>query len=138
MKITFLFFSIFFSFLAISQDARTYIKEYNALAIHEMNLYKIPASITLAQGILESGSGTSTLAVEANNHFGIKCHVDWSGPAVYHDDDEKNECFRKYQNVSESFRDHSVFLSQRGRYSFLFKLRKNDYKGWAKGLQKAG
>ena len=138
MKIKFLFFSIFFSFLAISQDARTYIKEYNALAIHEMNLYKIPASITLAQGILESGSGTSTLAVEANNHFGIKCHVDWSGPAVYHDDDEKNECFRKYQNVSESFRDHSVFLSQRGRYSFLFKLRKNDYKGWAKGLQKAG
>ena len=103
-----------------------------------MNLYSIPASITLAQGILESGSGTSTLAVEANNHFGIKCHVDWFGPAVYHDDDEKNECFRKYQNVSESFRDHSIFLSQRGRYSFLFKLRKNDYKGWAKGLQKAG
>ena len=138
MKIKTLFLSIFFSFLAISQDARNYIKEYSALAIHEMNLYKIPASITLAQGILESGSGKSTLAVEANNHFGIKCHVDWSGPAVYHDDDEKNECFRKYQNVSESFRDHSIFLSQRGRYSFLFKLRKNDYKGWAKGLQKAG
>ena len=118
MKIKILFFCIFFSFLAISQDARTYIKEYSTLAIHEMNLYSIPASITLAQGILESGSGTSTLAVEANNHFGIKCHVDWFGPAVYHDDDEKNECFRKYQNVSESFRDHSIFLSQRGRYSF--------------------
>ena len=138
MKLTSLFFSIFLSFLASSQDARTYIKEYSTLAIHEMNLYNIPASITLAQGILESGSGTSTLATEANNHFGIKCHVGWSGPAVYHDDDEKNECFRKYQNVSESFRDHSVFLSQRGRYSFLFKLRKTDYKGWAKGLQKAG
>ncbi len=138
MKIKILFFCIFFSFLAISQDARAYIKEYSTLAIHEMNLYSIPASITLAQGILESGSGTSTLAVEANNHFGIKCHVDWVGPAVYHDDDERNECFRKYQNVSESFRDHSIFLSQRGRYSFLFKLRKNDYKGWAKGLQKAG
>tara|TARA_B100000427_G_scaffold255652_1_gene219320 strand:- start:514 stop:1410 length:897 start_codon:yes stop_codon:yes gene_type:complete len=138
MKIKILFFCIFFSFLAISQDARSYIKEYNALAIHEMNLYNIPASITLAQGILESGSGTSNLAVEANNHFGIKCHVDWSGPAVYHDDDEKNECFRKYQNVSASFRDHSLFLTERGRYSFLFKLRKNDYKGWAKGLQKAG
>ena len=138
MKIKILFFCIFFSFLVISQDARTYIKEYSTLAIHEMNIYSIPASITLAQGILESGSGTSTLAVEANNHFGIKCHVDWVGPAVYHDDDEKNECFRKYQNVSESFRDHSLFLTERGRYSFLFKLRKNDYKGWAKGLQKAG
>ena len=138
MKIKILFFCIFFSFFAISQDARSYIKEYNALAIHEMNLYNIPASITLAQGILESGSGTSNLAIEANNHFGIKCHVGWSGPAVYHDDDEKNECFRKYQNVSESFRDHSLFLTERGRYSFLFKLRKNDYKGWAKGLQKAG
>ena len=103
-----------------------------------MNLYSIPASITLAQGILESGSGTSTLAMKANNHFGIKCHVHWEGPSIYHDDDEKNECFRKYQNVSESYRDHSLFLSERSRYAFLFELRKTDYKGWAKGLQKAG
>ena len=121
-----------------SQDARNYIRQYKNLAISEMNRYGIPASITLAQGILESGSGTSTLAVNANNHFGIKCHVYWDGPSVYHDDDEKQECFRKYNSVDESFRDHSIFLSERNRYSFLFALRKNDYKGWAKGLQKAG
>ena len=103
-----------------------------------MHYYGIPASITLAQGILESASGTSTLAVNANNHFGIKCHVDWKGAVIYHDDDEKQECFRKYNRVSESFRDHSLFLSERNRYAFLFELRKTDYKGWAKGLQKAG
>ena len=138
MKLIILFLSIFSSSLIIAQNARDYIREYSSLAIHEMNLYAIPASITLAQGILESASGTSTLATEGNNHFGIKCHIDWKGATIYHDDDEKNECFRKYKNVSESFRDHSIFLSQRGRYSFLFKLRKYDYKGWAKGLQKAG
>ena len=121
-----------------SQEVRNYIKQYKNLAISEMHRYGIPASITLAQGILESGSGTSTLAVNANNHFGIKCHVYWDGPSVYHDDDEKQECFRKYNSVDESFRDHSIFLSERNRYSFLFELRKNDYKGWAKGLQKAG
>jgi len=138
MKFKVLFFFISLWSLGLSQDIKNYIKEYSPLAINEMHRYRIPASITLAQGILESGSGTSTLAMEANNHFGIKCHIGWEGPSVYHDDDAKNECFRKYQNVSDSFRDHSLFLLQRGRYSFLFKLRKKDYKGWAKGLQKAG
>ena len=123
---------------SISQDVRNYIKQYKNLAISEMHRYGIPASITLAQGILESGSGKSRLALDANNHFGIKCHVYWDGPSVYHDDDEKQECFRKYNTVDESFRDHSIFLSERNRYSFLFELKKNDYKGWAKGLQKAG
>ena len=127
------------SFSCLSaQDIRGYIKEYKAAAINEMHYYGIPASITLAQGVLESASGTSTLAVNANNHFGIKCHVDWRGDVIYHDDDEKQECFRKYNRVSESFRDHSLFLSERNRYAFLFELRKTDYKGWAKGLQKAG
>ena len=134
-----LFFFLFLFFLSsISQDVSNYIKKYNALAVSEMYQYGIPASITLAQGILESGSGKSRLATEANNHFGIKCHVHWDGPSVYHDDDEKQECFRKYNSVDASFRDHSVFLVERSRYDFLFKLRKNDYKGWAKGLQKAG
>ena len=123
---------------SISQDVRSYIKQYKNLAISEMHRYGIPASITLAQGILESGSGKSRLALDANNHFGIKCHVHWEGPSVYHDDDEKQECFRKYNSVDDSFRDHSIFLSERNRYSFLFELKKNDYKGWAKGLQKAG
>ena len=108
------------------------------MAINEMHIYRIPASITLAQGILESGSGTSKLAIEANNHFGIKCHVNWNGQKTYHDDDEKQECFRKYDSVKDSYRDHSIFLSDRKRYSFLFDLRIDDYKGWAKGLQKAG
>tara|TARA_B100000530_G_scaffold327244_1_gene266822 strand:+ start:16 stop:912 length:897 start_codon:yes stop_codon:yes gene_type:complete len=135
-KLLFLLFNFFV--FAISQDAKNYIKQYSSLAVSEMHQYGIPASITLAQGILESGSGTSRLATEAKNHFGIKCHVHWNGPAVYHDDDEKQECFRKYDNVEASFRDHSLFLFDRNRYSFLFKLRKDDYKGWAKGLQKAG
>ena len=130
--------TLFLSSFVISQNIKDYIKEHKDLAINEMHRYNIPASITLAQAILESGSGTSFLAIEANNHFGIKCHVHWKGPKSYHDDDEENECFRKYSNVAESFRDHSIFLSERGRYSFLFELRKNDYKGWAKGLQKAG
>ena len=97
----------------------------------------IPASITLAQGILESGAGKGRLAVEANNHFGIKCH-DWNGKKIFHDDDEKQECFRKYDNPEYSYRDHSLFLSNRGRYSFLFDLKKDDYKQWARGLKKAG
>ena len=138
MKVKFVFFLTFISFLSFSQNIKDYIKEYKHLAISEMHLYQIPASITLAQGILESGNGTSTLAINANNHFGIKCHVDWKGPSVYHDDDKKRECFRKYNTVDESFRDHSVFLTERKRYLFLFDLKKNDYKGWAKGLQQAG
>jgi LysM repeat protein len=104
----------------------------------EMHEYKIPASITLAQGILESGNGRSELASKSNNHFGIKCHRGWKGGRVYHDDDEKGECFRKYKYVQTSYEDHSKFLTSRQRYAGLFKLRKNDYKGWAKGLKKAG
>ena len=115
-----------------------YIKKYAPLAVLEMHKYDIPASITLAQGILESGNGRSRLASKSNNHFGIKCHTGWKGAKVYHDDDEKGECFRKYKYVQSSYKDHSEFLSGRRRYASLFKLRKSDYKGWAKGLKKAG
>lgn len=115
-----------------------YIKKYHKIAIEEMKIYGIPASITLAQGILESGSGQSNLAKKSNNHFGIKCHSDWRGKKVYHDDDKKGECFRKYKHVSESFRDHSIFLAERKRYRFLFDYSITDYKSWAKGLKKAG
>lgn len=115
-----------------------YIEQYKHLAIIEMNMYSIPASITLSQGILESGNGESKLAVEANNHFGIKCHNNWKGKVVYHDDDEENECFRKYQDVEDSFRDHSLFLVDRSRYNFLFEYDERDYRSWAKGLLKAG
>lgn len=103
-----------------------------------MLTHGIPASITLAQGILESGDGTSKLALEANNHFGIKCHEDWKGKRIYHDDDEQGECFRVYKDPDESFRDHSLFLTTRSRYASLFKLKRTDYKGWAHGLKKAG
>ena len=118
-------------------STQQYINFFKSEAIHEMKLYGIPASITLAQGILESGSGKGRLAVEANNHFGIKCH-DWNGKKIFHDDDKKQECFRKYDNPEYSYRDHSIFLSNRGRYSFLFDLKKDDYKKWARGLKKAG
>jgi len=103
-----------------------------------MMLYRIPASITLAQGIFESNAGTSPLATEANNHFGIKCHTDWQGKTYIHDDETKNECFRKYDNPEESFRDHSLFLASRDRYKALFELDITDYKGWARGLKEAG
>lgn len=114
-----------------------YIDTYKEIAQNEMRLYNIPASITLAQGILESGSGTGRLSVKANNHFGIKCHK-WTGKKIYHDDDKRQECFRKYKDAKYSFRDHSLFLSERKRYAKLFKLKKEDYKGWAKGLRAAG
>lgn len=114
-----------------------YIDFYKDIAIAEMKQYGIPASITLAQGILESGSGRGRLAVKANNHFGIKCH-DWKGAKVYHDDDRAQECFRKYKNANKSFRDHSKFLANRKRYAKLFQLDKDDYKGWAKELRRAG
>lgn len=120
------------------QDNEAYIQKYCNIAMREMNDYGIPASITLAQGILESAAGTSRLAVQANNHFGIKCHNDWSGEKIYHDDDKRNECFRKYERAEESFIDHSQFLKDRPRYSFLFELDKTDYKAWAKGLKQAG
>ncbi|MCF8369649.1 MAG: glucosaminidase domain-containing protein [Bacteroidales bacterium] len=115
-----------------------YIELYKSIAIEEMNIYHIPASITLAQGILESASGNSTLARTANNHFGIKCHKGWNGPTMHMDDDAKNECFRKYSDPQESFKDHSIFLATRYRYTFLFDLELTDYKAWAKGLKKAG
>lgn len=115
-----------------------YIEKYAPIAIKEMKKYKIPASITLAQGILESGSGRGELAVKSNNHFGIKCHKAWKGSRVYHDDDEAGECFRKYKYITQSYEDHSKFLTSRKRYANLFKLRITDYKGWAHGLKKAG
>lgn len=115
----------------------TYIEAFKEVAIEEMNANGIPASITLAQGILESGSGNSTLAKYANNHFGIKCTSDWKGKAYYKTDDQNNDCFRVYQDARESYRDHSTFL-KRKRYSFLFELDKNDYKNWATGLKTAG
>jgi flagellum-specific peptidoglycan hydrolase FlgJ len=123
---------------SLNKHTLQYIKKYAPLAVLEMHKYDIPASITLAQGILESGNGRSRLASKSNNHFGIKCHVGWKGAKVYHDDDEKGECFRKYKYVQSSYKDHSEFLSGRRRYASLFKLRKSDYKGWAKGLKKAG
>lgn len=116
---------------------QNYIDLYSEIAMEQMQQYKIPASITLAQGILESGAGTGELTLKANNHFGIKCH-NWKGARVYHDDDAKGECFRKYSTPKFSFQDHSLFLTGRSRYLGLFKLGQDDYKNWAKGLQKAG
>ena len=130
---------LFSSFLAVAQNkTEAYIEKYSQIAVDEMNMYNIPASITLAQGILESGNGESRLAVEGKNHFGIKCHSNWNGKTIIEDDDEKGECFRKYNRVSDSYRDHSLFLNERGRYAFLFEYNKTDYKKWAKGLKKAG
>jgi len=114
-----------------------YILAYKDVAIDEMNRSGIPASITLAQGMVESDNGNSRLAIRANNHFGIKCHG-WKGKKIYHDDDERNECFRKYKNAAESYIDHTDFLMNSPRYEFLFYLDQQDYKGWAKGLKKAG
>ena len=115
-----------------------YIRKYAPIAVKEMHEYKIPASITLAQGILESGRGRSELALKSNNHFGIKCHTQWKGERVYHDDDEKGECFRKYVYPETSYNDHSLFLTQRKRYAFLFDYPIKNYKKWAYGLRKAG
>ena len=115
-----------------------YIKKYRDIAVREMKRYHIPASITLAQGLLESGAGQSTLARKSNNHFGIKCGGDWRGPTVSHDDDARGECFRAYKHPEESYEDHSKFLAGRPRYASLFKLKITDYKGWAHGLKKAG
>ena len=120
-----------------SHTTLTYIDAYKTVAIEEMNKYGIPASITLAQGIIESGSGNSSLARFANNHFGIKCTSDWKGKGYYKDDDKADDCFRVYKDARESYRDHSEFL-KRKRYSALFELDKNDYKNWALGLKQAG
>lgn len=135
-----LFTSIFMANTMFSQQKITveeYIDAWKYVAVKQMEEHGIPASITLAQGILESGFGNSKLAREGNNHFGIKCH-DWNGETITKDDDKKNECFRKYENAMASFEDHSVFLTTRNRYAFLFDLKPTDHKGWAKGLKKAG
>lgn len=124
--------------LSTDGSSESYIGTYKDMAVSEMKRTGVPASITLAQGMIESGLGKGRLAVEANNHFGIKCHSDWTGPTVRHTDDRRNECFRKYRKVEESFRDHSDFLKSENRYSFLFDLETTDYKGWARGLKKAG
>ncbi len=135
------FITLSFSLMAQSSVKMTradYTQAYKDLAIKEMLRTGVPASITLAQGMLESDDGNSSLAIRANNHFGIKCHDDWSGKKIYHDDDERRECFRKYKSVYESYEDHSDFLRSGSRYSFLFELEPVDYKGWANGLKKAG
>ncbi|WP_264536476.1 glucosaminidase domain-containing protein [Flavobacterium sp. N1736] len=115
-----------------------YVLQYKDIAMGNMQKYGIPASIILAQGILESGAGKGDLAMEANNHFGIKCHKDWLGESVRHDDDSAQECFRKYTEASESYRDHALFLVGKNRYATLFTYEKDDYKAWAKGLRAAG
>lgn len=122
----------------IDQRAEAYVARYSDMAVYEMYRSGVPASITLAQGLLESGYGLSTLAKKSNNHFGIKCHADWTGERVYHDDDAKGECFRKYPSVADSYADHGDFLRYKARYAFLFDYQKTDYKSWAHGLKKAG
>lgn len=142
-KILFILFTIQCIFTASAQQARwnpgyqKYIDQYKDIAIEQMKQWKIPASITLAQGLLESGAGRSDLAVNGNNHFGIKCNG-WTGRKTYHDDDACNECFRAYNSAYESFEDHSRFLASGQRYRSLFDLKTTDYKGWARGLKAAG
>jgi len=120
------------------EDIKNYIEQYKTIAIEEMVQFGIPASITIAQGIHESTAGKSKLALNSNNHFGIKCHNDWLGSGYKHDDDRPQECFRVYEKPEDSYRDHSVFLRSRNWYKFLFELNKTDYKSWAYGLKKAG
>jgi LysM repeat protein len=143
-NIKYFFIPILFLLLILSSFAKSfaqtpeaYIQKYSDIAQEQMRKYGVPASITLAQGILESASGKSKLAAEANNHFGIKCHDTWSGATMHLDDDAPNECFRKYKSVEQSFEDHSVFL-KKPRYEELFNLEITDYKGWAQGLKKCG
>lgn len=130
------------SFFAEAQRKNTsyikYIDQYSSIAVKHQSKHGIPASITLAQGILESGAGQSELARKSNNHFGIKCHSDWNGKRSYHDDDLRGECFRNYKRVEDSYDDHALFLTGRPRYAHLFALNVKDYKGWARGLQKSG
>ena len=145
MKIAkYIFWTAFFTLFIYSvfgqktSSPEQYIQRYKLIAIHEMLTYKIPASISLAQGMLESSNGNSNLATEGNNHFGIKCHSDWQGKKMYKDDDAKDECFRVYEHAEESYRDHSLFLVNRSRYKFLFDYKTSDYSSWAKGLKEAG
>ena len=125
------------SLFAQNNDYVAYINLYKDIAIEQMHKYHIPASITLAQGLLESGAGRSELARKANNHFGIKCHS-WDGKKIYHDDDKKGECFRVYKSARDSYEDHSIFLATGSRYEFLFKYAETDYVAWARGLKRAG
>lgn len=138
-----LFFSLALCLRVSGQDERKitpyeYINTYKEIAVEKRIEFGIPASITLAQGFLESGFGNSPLAMNANNHFGIKCHVGWTGGRYYHDDDEPNECFRKYESAETSYHDHSVFLTTRSRYNFLFDYDATEYESWAHGLRQAG
>lgn len=135
--VTFLFISLLAYSQTRNQAYLAYIEQYHQLAERQQKEHKIPASIVLAQGLLESGAGLSQFAKESNNHFGIKC-TDWTGQKIYHDDDEKGECFRKYDKVIDSYEDHALFLKTRPRYSSLFDLKPTDYEAWAKGLKKAG
>lgn len=141
VKQTLVFLFIFTCSIVSSQTKSkaylSYIEAYNQLAVIQQKEHGIPASITLAQGLLESGAGQSEFVKRSNNHFGIKCH-DWTGDKVYHDDDSKGECFRKYDNVLASYEDHSFFLKNKTRYAFLFELSPTDYESWAHGLKKAG
>lgn len=145
MKILRYIFIFFLAVLTLSVSAQRrnkayedYIHKYRKIAVDEMKRFHIPASITLAQGLLESGAGKSALARRSNNHFGIKCGGSWKGKTVRANDDAPNECFRAYKHPKDSYRDHSVFLSTGARYAFLFRLKITDYKGWARGLKKAG
>ena len=143
MRKTILIIAFFVPFVAFAQQMKwneryqQYIDQYKDIAIEQMLRWKIPASITLAQGIFESGAGSSELTRKGNNHFGIKCH-EWKGRTVYHDDDQRNECFRAYDSPYQSFEDHSRFLSNGKRYQSLFSLKLTDYRGWARGLKAAG
>ena len=143
-RIIFSFLCMFIAFQTVisqtmtwNQRFQNYFDKYKDVAVEQMLKYRIPASITLAQGVLESGAGNSELATKANNHFGIKCNG-WTGRKSYHDDDARNECFRAYDNVYESYQDHSVFLTTSKRYGSLFQLKLTDYKGWARGLKACG
>ena len=129
--------TITFAQLAKNRQYEQYFAQYKDIAIEQMRKYHIPASITLAQGVFESGAGNSILARKGNNHFGIKCH-NWRGKTMYYSDDKPNDCFRVYKNARESYEDHSVFLTTGSRYQSLFRLKTTDYKGWAHGLKKAG
>lgn len=140
MKRIFLFAVLLFSVSSLwaQMSVEDYIAQYKDIAISEMMRSGVPASITIAQGILETENGNSELVKKSNNHFGIKCKSNWTGPTVSHDDDERGECFRVYSSAEDSYRDHSNFLRNSARYSFLFNLKPDDYKGWAYGLKKAG
>jgi len=142
IKRSFTLIFLIISLVSFSQNRNqaylSYIDQYYKLAVKQQKEHNIPASIVLAQGLLESGAGLSDFARQSNNHFGIKCNNDWTGTTIYHDDDSKGECFRKYDKVLDSYEDHALFLKNRQRYAFLFYLSSSDYEGWAHGLKKAG